>query len=172
MELQNTYTYTARSAENPDHLATFTLTDHQMLIDPGTSLQQMQEKLAGLGDADSKGDAAARLLKPAALWAMQRIVQPFALDDVAVNSSGDDLHVRAWIRAGGLRLAPVMLAWNKVDNDVTAEQFMSEVEARKAQAARAAALPGPMDYWLGWVIAGFALIVGVIALPRLVRRSR
>jgi hypothetical protein len=172
MELQNTYTYTARSAENPDHLATFTLTDHQMIIDPGTSLQQIQEKLAGLGDTDSKGDAAARLLKPAALWAMQRIAQPFALDDVAVNSSGDDLHVRAWVRAGGLRLAPVMMAWNNVDNDVAAEQFTAEVQARKAQATRAAALPGPMDYWLGWLVAAFALIVGMVTLPRLLRRSK
>lgn len=172
MELQNTYTYTARSAENPDQLATFTLTDHQMLIDPGTSLQQMQEKLAGLGDADSKRDAAARLLKPAALWAMQHIVQPFALDDVAVNSSGDDLRIRAWTRAGGLRLAPVMLAWNEVDNSAAAEQFIAEVETRKAGATRAAALPGPMDYWLAWLAAAFALIVGVIALPRLLRQSR
>jgi len=172
MELQNTYTYTARSAENPDHLATFTLTDHQMLIDPGTSLQQMEEKLASLGDADSKKETAARLLKPAALWAMERIAQPFALDDVAVDSSGDNLHVRAWTRARGLRLAPVMLAWNNVDNPQANEQFVAEVEARKAEAERAAALPGPMDYWLGWLVAAFVLIIGVVALPRLLRRSK
>jgi hypothetical protein len=172
MELQNTYTYTARSAENPDHLATFTLTDHQMIIDPGTSLQQMEEKLAGLGDADSRGVAAARLLKPAALWAIQRIAQPFALDDVAVNSSGDDLHVRAWTRAGGLRLAPVMMAWNNVDNNKAAEQFAAEVEARKAETERAAVLPGPLDYWLAWLAGGLALVVGIVALPRLLRQSR
>jgi hypothetical protein len=171
MELENTYTYTARSAEHPEHLATFTLTDHQMVVDPGTSLQQIQDKLVDAAKAGNKAGAAVRLIKPAALWAIQRITQPFPLDDVAVKRSDDDLHVVAWTRAAGLRLAPVMLAWDHVDNSSAAEQFAAEVEARKAEAAAAGALPGPLDYWLVWLGGAAALALGVLILPRLLRKS-
>lgn len=171
MELENTYTYTARSAEHPEHLATFTLTDHQMIVDPGTSLQQIQEKLVGAANAGNKAGAAVRLIKPAALWAMQRVIQPFPLDDVAVKQSGDDLHVIAWTRARGLRLAPVMLAWDHVDNSEAAEQFVAEVEARKAAATQVAALPGPLDYWLAWLGGAIALALGVLILLRPFRKS-
>lgn len=171
MDMQNTYTYTARSARHPDHLATFTLTDHQVIIDPGTSLQEVEQKLATVVEAESKRAAVARLFKPAAIWAAQRAAQPFAIDDITVKAKDDSLRVRAWARAGGLRLAPATLAWKHVDNSEAAEQFVAEVEARKAEAEHPGKLPGPMDYWLAWFAAALALMLGIAVVPRLLRRS-
>jgi hypothetical protein len=168
--VQNTYTYTACSARNPDHMATFTITDHQVVIDPGTSLQEVEQKLATVVEAESKRAAVARLFKPAAIWAVQRAAQPFAIDDVTVKAKDDSLRVRAWTRAGGLRLAPAILTWKSVDNSEAAEQFVAEVEARRAEATHPGKLPGPMDYWLTWLAGALALLLGVAVLPRLLRR--
>jgi hypothetical protein len=64
-----------------------------------------------------------------------------------------------------------MMAWAHVDNSQAAEQFVAEVEARKAEAAAAGTLPGPLDYWLAWLGGALALALGVLILPRLLRKS-
>ena len=41
MAKQNTYTYTARSVENPEHSVTFTLFDHRLSVGTGAPMEQM-----------------------------------------------------------------------------------------------------------------------------------
>ena len=49
--MENTFTFTARSAKNSTHVATFTLHDDQMDIDIGTSLVAAEKTLHRDGTA-------------------------------------------------------------------------------------------------------------------------
>ncbi|RME42713.1 MAG: hypothetical protein D6791_17080, partial [Chloroflexi bacterium] len=152
--MQDTYTYTARSAENPDEVATFTLHDHSLSVELGGALLAQVER--ALQPEEAQGEA--RLppwFRPALTWVVQRLLRPFNIADVTANAKDDGFWIMAWVRAGGLRLAPVTVGWRKVDNPDAAQAFVRELNKRKVSAAHPGRLPGPLDYWATWALVGF-----------------
>ena len=168
--MKNTYTFTARSAENPAHVATFTLHDDHMAVDIGTSLATA-EKLLRNGDGDD-GEGidlkeAGTMLKPATAWLVQRALRPMSVADVTAEAADESLRVRAWIRARRRRLFPITLDWDHVDNPEASQAFAEEVHDRQASTDRPGRYPGPLDYWATW-LAG-AAVVGLMAATALRR---
>jgi len=163
--MENTYTFTARSAEDSAHVATFTLFDHSLEVDAGPSLAQIGE----LVDFDEDQELPEALLekagelpvKPAAAWLMGQSLHPFSIADVDAEAEADHFHVQAWVRAGGRRLAPVRFSWDHVDNPDASNAFVEELERRKLSTDVAGRRGGPLDYWLTWVIGG--LLIGTLA---------
>lgn len=171
MAMENTYTYTARSVENPEYSVTFTLFDHRMSVGTGAPMEQMAQALERVGAEEEAAEETAEgeeieaveaekqsklWLKPMAISLVERGTKPFHVDDVDADVEGDWLHVRGWVRAGGLRLAPVTLMKGRVDNPDAAQAFVDEVNERKTEAFGPLAL---FDYWGAWFAAGFVIIL-------------
>lgn len=160
-----TYTYTARNAENPEQVVTFTLRDSRMSVGVGAPLEQM-EQAVGVGDEEEgEGGEERRLrlwLRPLAVSLIERGTRPVHVDDVVADLTDDWLRVRAWIRPGGLRLIPVTLIDGRVDNLVAAQDFVEEVETRKT-AVEFGALE-LLDYWGTWIAAGIFVLTMVQTL--------
>ena len=161
-ELHDTYTYTARSADNPDSIVTFTLTDHSMRV----NLTGMMEKMEKMVNADDKTGEIRHQIQsqvgPAAARIIQGAESATPLDDVNASFNGERLSVTAWKRVGGLRLAPLQITIDDVDNPQATEAFIEELEERKSTAEHTSRFFGPLDYWFGWV----ALIGGLFLLLR------
>lgn len=157
---EDTFTYTARSTENPDRLATYTLHNGSVSVKFGEAMvEQIEEAMDSL---DENGrEAVQKWLKPVATGAAHKLLEPIPVTDFNADVRGDTFHATSWIRAGGLRLAPMALTWTTVDNPQGAETFVEEVERRRQQAAAAGKMPGPFDYWIVWVM----LSVLAIGLP-------
>lgn len=158
--LENTYTYTARSADNPEQVVTFTLHDHSLSVGVGVPLEHVER---ALGPEEGEGEAEAEhhiqpWLKPMAVSLIERGTRPFNVADVNARAEDEWLHVRAWFRAGGLRLAPITLIAGRVDNPEAARAFVQELNERKAPAAGLARVLGILDYWATWFLAGFLLV--------------
>ncbi|HPL26802.1 MAG TPA: hypothetical protein PLG21_01965 [Anaerolineae bacterium] len=74
----NTYTYTARHADDPRVVVTFTLQGDSLLVDLGAPLEQIERTL-------QLREGGARLqgwLKPVAVALLQRGTHPFSVADV------------------------------------------------------------------------------------------
>lgn len=156
--MKDTYTYTARSAENPEEMATFTLHDHQMSIELGGALLEQVERVFRGGEGPRESGVPP-WVKPALAWMIQQGLRPFSVADVTANSKQDGLWIMAWLRVGGLRLAPVSLGWKRVDNPDAAQAFVEELNKRKVSVAHPGQFPGPFDYWASWVLIGFLMVV-------------
>lgn len=166
--MENTYTYTARSIENPEQVVTFTLQDHHMSVGVGAPLDQIETVLQQVdaGDEESGQSASAKLwLRPLAVSLLERGVGPFRVADVNATAAEDWLRVNAWYRAGGLALAPITLMNGRVDNPPAARAFVAELEERKSEATGAFGLLNVLDYWFTWILTG-ALIVGLFQVWR------
>jgi hypothetical protein len=150
--MENTYTYTARSAENPDHIVTFTLHDDQMTVSVAAPLEQVEQMIAKLRRKEDEGaeetDDSKLWLKPLAVSLVERGTGSFNIEDVSARLEGEVLLVRAWVRLGGLRGSPITLFHERVDNLDAADAFVWEVDARKEQVDE---LVLPLDYWLTWL---------------------
>jgi hypothetical protein len=159
---ENTYTYTARSAEDPTQVVTFTLHDHSVSVELAAPLEHVERALSGEeGEAEAASKAEIRpWLKPMAISVMERVTRPFNIADMIASAEDDRLHVKAWVRAGGLRVAPFVLMMEHVDNPEAAQAFASEVEERKATAGHPGRFRGPLDYWASWLLAG--LVMGTL----------
>lgn len=155
-----TFTYTARSAVHPERVITFTLHDHSLSLDLGAPLEQIERAIQAQ-EGEEGQDEESRWLRPIALSMLQRGASPFALDDVEAEVDGGGLSVTAWIRAGGLRLAPLIMTWNQVDNPAGAEAFVRELDRRKQKAPEQSSLGGPFDYWFSWLLGG---LIGIVFL--------
>jgi hypothetical protein len=161
--MADTYTYTARNADNPDKVVTFTLYGNYLRV----NLTGVLEKIGKISASDEKTEQVKEQLKadvqPTAMKVVENISGPFHVSDVTSNLviSDDDvsLKVGAWQRVGGLRLAPLWINVGWVDNPEAAEAFVSELEARKAAAEHPGKFFGPLDYWAGWAIVGFLVSV-------------
>ncbi|MBN1402600.1 MAG: hypothetical protein JXA74_17295 [Anaerolineae bacterium] len=169
--MAETYTYTARSAEKPERVVTFTLRGSRMSVGVGAPLEQVEQMIGmarGEGieeqieqgaesEAETHEAAAPELwLRPLAFSLIERGSRPVHVDDVAVEADDDWLQVKAWIRVGGLRLAPVTLIDGPVDNPVAARDFAQEVHERKtATGPNVFAL---FDYWATWFVAGIVAL--------------
>ena len=165
--MENTYTYTARSIEDPEQVVTFTLQDHHMSVGLGAPLQQIETVLQQVDAGEEAGrESQAKLwLKPLAVSLLERGVGPFRVADVNATAEDDWLRVNAWYRAGGLALAPVTLVNGRVDNQQAAQAFVDELEERKSEATGAFGLLQMLDYWFTWILAG-TLMLGLFQIWR------
>lgn len=168
--MKNTYTYTARSANNPEDVVLFTLSDHSLYVGVAAPLELAEQAVEGAEGEEGLGEQIPDVAKPAAVSTWQRITHPFHIGDVEARSTRGGLQVRCWTRTAGLRLAPVIFAFRKVDNPVAAEAFVDEIDRRKEAAVGPRRLPGLLDYWAGWLAGAFALFTG--AAIWLLKRAR
>ena len=165
--MENTYTYIARSIENPEQVVTFTLQDHHMSVGVGAPLEQIETILQQVdaGEEARQGSQAKLWLKPLAVSLLERGVGLFRVTDVNSAVEDDWLRVSAWYRVGGLALAPVTLVNGRVDNPLAAQSFVEELEDRKSEVTGAFGLLNVLDYWLTWIF-GAALIFGLFQVWR------
>lgn len=154
-----TYTYTARNANNPDKVVTFTLDNGHMRV----NLTGILDQTSRINAADDKKAEIQNQLsmqaKPAALKLAENISGPFHISDVNADLEDDRLRVSMWQRAGGLRLAPVRFNMGQVDNIEAAEAFVDEVQNRQTKTESRTKFFGPLDYWIGWIGLGLVMLV-------------
>jgi hypothetical protein len=174
--MENTFTYTARSALAPEKVVTFTLYDHHMSVDLGAPLEQIEEGLADLGE-EPEGEAeaveetgSAYALKPTAVSLLETGTHPFDIADVYAQAGDEGLTVTGWVRAMGLRLAPIRFAWERVDNPQGAQAFAEQVDARRQAATQPGPFSGLMEYWFSWLL--LAGLVMALFWPRRRHRAR
>lgn len=181
--MENTYTYTARSAVNAEEVITFTLYNNSLSIGLGVPLEHVERAIAAGADEGEEPESAGEepkektdakekkapvksWLKPMAISAIERTTHPFNVNDVSASATGGGLSVIAWVRSGGLRLAPVVFKLSPVDNPDAAKSFVEELERRKKAAPSKATFPGPLDYWASWVAAGFTALIFLVVWLR------
>jgi hypothetical protein len=156
--MENTYTYTARSADNPEKVVTFTLRGSKMTVGPGAALETIEKAITAATDEDQEGPSPHLWLKPTAVALVERGTGPFRVQDVTAGVDDNGyLSLSAWLRPAGLRLFPVPLMHGRVDNPDAAKAFVKELESRKEEAGMPSPLLGWMDYWATWLIAGGVL---------------
>ena len=165
--MENTYTYTARSIEDPEQVVTFTLQDHRMSVGLGAPLEQIETVLEQMDDGEKAGqESQPKLwLRPLAVSLLQRGVGPFRVADVKAATEDDWLRISAWYRAGGLALVPVTLVNGRVDNPQAAQAFVDELEERKSEVTGALGLLNLLDYWFTWILTG-GLMLGLFQVWR------
>jgi hypothetical protein len=154
----NTYTYTARNAEDADKVVTFTLDDERMRV----NLTNLMEETDKLVRSDSKLKELSHQIKtkakPVLLKIRERLFGPVHVSDVNASLNENKFKVRIWPRMAGLRLVPVPINMGQVDNEDAAEAFVDELQYRKETEPAAKKFFGPFDYWFGW--AGLLFLAG------------
>jgi len=170
--MAETYTYTARDAENPDNLVTITLYPDSVKINP----TGLWDQLGKLSTTDEKAEELRRQLAnhagPTALKLIESISGPIHLRDFNVHLEGERLQINTWQRLNRLRLAPLNLTFQRVDNLDAAEAFIAEVQRRKQDMGSAQTLPGIFDYWAGWMVLAIGILTGVLIILILQRRNK
>lgn len=154
--MNKTYTYTARNIENPEQVVTFTLHDSRISVGLGTPLEHVERalNLTETEGVESESEGKPKVwLKPLAISLVEKSTRPIGITDVKANAVDDWLQVKAWIRTGGLRLAPITLIDGHVDNAEAAHAFVKEIHERKAN-LETPILFRALDYWITWVFAG------------------
>ena len=157
--MQDTYTYTARSARDPDRVVTFTLANGHMMLNLTGVMEQVSEVLTAEEKAATVKEQVKKQVKPSVMKGLEQLSGPVHIRDVAADLKDEKLVVRAWQRAGGLRLAPMVIGIDRVDNVEAARAFVQELDARQETAESAGKFAGPLDYWFGWAALVLALIV-------------
>lgn len=156
----NTYTYTARNADEPDKVLTFTLQGEYLKINLTGLADNLSQILEEKEDPDAAREQLTSQVKPTTLKLLEAISGPIHISDVQgqlSGSSGEALQITAWKRVGGLRAAPIVLNMGRVDNPQAAEAFLAELDNRKEKASTISKFFGPLDYWFGWL--GLVLLV-------------
>ncbi len=155
-----TFTYTARSVDNPDRVITFTLYDSHVRVSPTGLLEQT-------GTLSQSEDKSAEIkeqiktqAKPLFKKITEEISEPVHINDVNASLSDEHLKVTMWQRLAGLRLAPIMFNMGKIDNEAAAEAFVQELEKRQVKEDHPGKFFGPLDYWIGWL--GITLTIGFL----------
>jgi hypothetical protein len=158
---ENTYTYTARSVDDPEQVVTFTLYDHSLSVGVGVPLEHVERGLqARQGEAEEESEYHLQpWLKPVAVSLVERGTHPFGVEDVDARVEEDALQVRAWFRTGGLRLFPITLIKGRVDNPEAAYAFVEELDRRKKAMGRPSGFLKILDYWAAWLLASFLMAV-------------
>jgi hypothetical protein len=169
---ENTFTFTARSGVNPEKAATFTLNNGSVSVELGNALvEQIGEVYDSFSDEASE-QRFSSWIKPAATGTLQTLIEPIPLADFDAEMHGDALQTTAWIRTGGLRLAPVMVTWQDVDNPQGARAFIDEVQDRKVAVNDIDDGPDPFDYWISWFVMGLFVLALPIVLIRQIRKRQ
>jgi hypothetical protein len=161
-ENHETYTYTARSANDPSKVVTFTIYDQWMQVD----LTGILDKIRHLASAEEKPEAARQIIstqfKPMMTKMLENISAPVHISDVNAYLEAGKLKITLWQRIKGLRLAPILFNMQRIDNQDAAEAFVNELNLRKSRTSHAGRFAGPLDYWLGWI----GLIILLVLLLR------
>ncbi len=158
--MMDTYTYTARSADDPQKVITFTLRDEYLEINVTGMLEHIGEVVSGEERKRAVEKKIKTQAKPAALKVMEELSGPIHISDVKGEVAGEDqLKLTIWKRVGGLRAAPILLQFDNVDNPEAAQAFIAELKNRKASADHLGKFFGPLDYWLGWIGLVFVLVL-------------
>jgi len=155
--VENTYTYTARNADRPEQVVTFTFRNGHLMVDAGAPVEHVHRT------AGSRA-AIGPLLKPLAVSIVEHAMHPFHVGDVHANVRGGRLTVTAWARAGGLRLAPVTFRIGQVDNPEAAYAFVRQLALRQDASHSPRRFPGPLDYWAAWLAAASAVLIAAALL--------
>lgn len=159
-ENHETYTYTARNADQPSEVVTFTLYNNHLkvnltgLFDQAGMVVEAEEK-----PTEIKNQVSTQL-KPVAMKLAENLSGPVHIRDVDARLDNEELRVILWQRAAGLRLAPVLFNMERIDNVEAAEAFIDEVSQRKIDTSTTGRLWGPLDYWVGW--AGLLVTAGLV----------
>jgi hypothetical protein len=157
-----TYTYTARSQENPDRAVTYTIFDDHLKVD----LTGLFDQLTEVVDAENREEAVKEMISThsgTGLYkAIEKMSGPAHINDVYPHFDGAKLKVTFWKRLAGLRIAPVVTIMGEVDNPEAAAKFVEVLRERQDQTESPGIFAGPLDYWFTWI----GLLIGVIALVK------
>lgn len=158
--MTKTYTFTARDGSEPERTLTLTLFPEYVRV----NLTGLWEQLGKIATAEDKPDEAKiqfqNQASPAVLKLLETISGPIHIKDFHADLDGEAFSIKIWQRMRSLRLAPITLEIDPVDNLDAAQAFIAELEDRKDEASRAARFPGIFDYWFTWA----GMFLGVIAL--------
>ncbi|NIV14808.1 MAG: hypothetical protein GWN62_27105 [Aliifodinibius sp.] len=158
--MTKTYTFTARDGTNPERTLTLTLYPDFVRI----NLTGLWDQLGTIAGAEDKPDEAKTQIQaqaqPATLKLLETISGPVHIKDFNASMDGNEFKIQIWQRLRKLRLAPIQLVIDPVDNPDAAEAFINELEDRKQEATRAARFPGILDYWFTWA----GMFLGFLAL--------
>jgi hypothetical protein len=166
---ENTLTFTARDADNPKNVATFTLQNGNVAVQLGNAMLEqvvdVNEKTQTEEDVDLVD-----WTKATAIGTVQKLLHTLPVNDFEADIDDKTLHTTAWVRTGGLRAVPVSMTWQEVDNPRAAHAFVEEVNERKKVSPKIHAMPSILDYWASWIVAGISGLVVMILIMRLVKR--
>lgn len=153
-QMAKTYTYTARSADDPAQVITITLYNHTLSIGPGTPEQIPPKLWSTAPKAEPEADdLSAAWLKAVALLKESNCGR-FALPDVETNIVKDSLRLVIWSHSNKRHWLPIMIVMEHVDNPDAARAFVKELNRRKMSARRRERLFGFVGTRLTWFIAG------------------
>ncbi len=147
--MSKTYTYTARNANDPAHIITFTLHDRQLVIEP-VMLEHADRLRHG-----PRHDVAHGELEVLKLFKDSR-PPLIKLSDVAAHLDRDRLRLVAWGQLPDRQWRPITLSMDHVDNVPAARAFIRELNRRRMAALR-------RDRLQRWVAPRVALFAGGIA---------
>jgi len=161
--MENTYTYTARSVEDPEKVVTFTLYNDRLSVDIGAPVEQIARTLADMTEdveeEEREPEKHAKVwLKPLAVSLVERGTAPLRITDVDAYVDEDRLSLRSWVRCNGLRLVPITLMAGRIDNPSAAAAFVDEVNARKKEYARGLPFLNILNYWATWLGAAVSIV--------------
>jgi hypothetical protein len=158
--MTKTYTLTVRDGINPQRTLTLTLYPEFVRI----NLTGLWDQLGTIAVAEDKPNEVKTQIKnqvqPATLKFLEAISGPVHIKDFSANLEGERFSILVWQRFRKLRLAPIQLVIDPVDNPDAAEAFINELDQRQEEASRVFRFPGILDYWLTWV----GMFLGFIAL--------
>jgi len=155
-----TYTYTARSKKNLEHVATFTIMDEVLKV----NLTGLFDQVSDVVEAEDQEQAAKYLINSQSSSAIYKLVErlsgPVHVKDVSPSFDNEEFSLTFWKRIAGLRFAPLTIVMGKVDNPEAATQFIETLEERQKLAEAPNFFSGPLDYWVTWI----AILIGIVIL--------
>jgi hypothetical protein len=147
----DTYTFTARNADNPDEVVTLTIRDDFLYVSMTGFLEQVNK----VKQSEEKGEEIFRQIRTQAKPIMLKLVEslsgPVHVSDTNATLLGERLVLSVWKRVARFRLLPVVVIINRVDNPEASEAFVAELNERKRVAGHIGKFFGPLDYWFGWI---------------------
>jgi hypothetical protein len=163
-----TYTYTARSKDNLEHVATFTIMDDVLKV----NLTGLFDQVSDVVEAEDQEQAAKHLLKSQSDSAMYKFVErlsgPVHVKDVSPSFDNEEFSLTFWKRIAGLRVAPLIVMMGEVDNPEAARQFIETLREQQEIAEAPNVFSGPLDYWVTWI----ALLIGIFILIKWPREKK
>jgi hypothetical protein len=163
-----TYTYTARSARNPDKVITFTIYEDYLKV----NLTGLLDKVPNIMKEDERKAAIKSFLanqSGSALYkAIERLSGPVHINDVSPYLEDGQFKLTFWKRSAGLRVASITIAMGNVDNPDAAAQFIETLLERQKSAEVPGVFAGPLDYWITWI----GMLIGLIVLVRWPRKDK
>jgi hypothetical protein len=169
---KKTYTYTARSINDPAQVITFTLYDKNMSVELGAPMEHIERAFQTTKEKNEEStDSSQAWLKPLITSLLERGTRPFHVADVEVTTENGSLNVTVWNRSGGLRLAPIIFNMGEVDNPVAAKAFEKELNRRKQVTAHPSYFPAPLDYWASWLLVSLSTFIALTLWFRKLRQE-